>query len=92
MSTDNKELDKQDDRGDSFETAIVIQAENTDDGIRQEYAWVHLHYGKRDVDWQFEGQALSFHDDRPYDILRLILADGTKKDIYFDISSFFGKF
>jgi predicted RNA-binding protein associated with RNAse of E/G family len=36
-------------------------------------------------------QSLVFHEGKPYDILHIETIDGVQKEIYFDISSFFGK-
>jgi hypothetical protein len=37
-------------------------------------------------------QSLDFNDKKPYDVLTFETTDGTKKEIYFDISNFYGKF
>jgi len=67
--------------GSSFETAIP--AEN----IPWEYAWLRENYPGH----EFIMQSLAFEDGKPYDILEIKTADGETKEIYFDISSFFGK-
>ncbi len=68
--------------GSSFGKAIVVKS------IREEYAWVGEHYPGS----KFEQQSLRFQGKNPYDVLTFKLSDGSKKDFYFDISKFFGKF
>jgi hypothetical protein len=36
-------------------------------------------------------QSLTSHDGKAYDLIEIVTADGVKKVIYFDITSFFGK-
>lgn len=78
--------------GESIETAIIIEADSTAQGIPMEYAWLEEHFGERGRDWEFLMQALLQHEERSYDRLDIRLADGTDKSVYFDITSFFGKF
>lgn len=91
-ASNNHSPDEQFESGESMEEAIVIQADKTASGVSQEYQWVEQHFGKRGVDWQLVKQALLHKDDRAYDMLHIRLADGTEKQFYFDITSFFGKF
>jgi hypothetical protein len=74
--------------GSSIEKAIVVTATNEREGIRAEYAWLDKKYpgNKRG------GQSLSYHDKKPYDIIKVITADGKPVETYFDISNFFGKY
>jgi hypothetical protein len=74
--------------GKSFETAVVITETHERQGVDAEYAWIKVKYPGAKT----QGQALSSHDKKPYDIIHIVTAEGTKLDIYFDISSFFGKF
>ncbi len=68
--------------GSSFEKAIIAKS------IPFEYAWVAEHYPGSEMIMQ----SSSFQKKKPYDILSIKIADGEEKDVYFDISSFFGKF
>lgn len=74
--------------GSSFENAIVINATSESKGVDAEYAWLKEHY----AGYTNKGQKLSFNQKKPYDIINIELKDGTKKAVYFDISSFFGKY
>jgi len=77
--------------GESPEDAIVIKnAENHRAGAAAEYLYLQKRFGKEGVDWRLVFQAL-LTGDKPVDQLSIALPDGTIKDIYFDISAFFGK-
>ncbi len=78
--------------GDTPQTAIAIQgAPNTMAGIGAEYLCLEALFGRRGVDWQLERQALLARAGRHYDEMRLRLADGMVRTVYFDITDFFGK-
>ena len=71
----------------SIESAIVIQAANTQDGIAQEYAHIRRVY----PGWRRTRQALLSRNGRRYDMLTIASPSGETRDIYFDIDAFFGK-
>lgn len=73
--------------GSSFETAIVIQADDEFSGIAQETIWLKEHY----PGYKQTAQSLTFNDDLAYDLIDITTADGTELTIYFDINSFYGK-
>jgi hypothetical protein len=74
-------------RGLSCESAVVIEARSTDEGIKRENAWIRENYpGARK-----EGQSLMTCNDKPADAIHIVTADGNKVTIYFDISGWFGK-
>jgi hypothetical protein len=52
-----------------------------------EYVWVEKRYPGSRV----TGQVLLTRKRIPYDKLEIVTSDGRKIDVYFDISSFFGK-
>lgn len=79
-STSSAPASEQD--GSSFEKAIVVKS------IEAEYAWIRKNYPGSKVN----GQALLNNKNKYYDKLNITTAAGEKKDIYFDINSFFGKF
>ena len=79
--------------GDTMATAIVIKgAKSSLDGIPAEYHFLEKKYGKQQVDWQLRRQSLMHQGGKHYDLMQIELKDGTKKDVYFDITEFFGKF
>ena len=74
--------------GSSYATAIVIREKSETSGVAAEYQWIRVHYpGSKNG-----GQALVYNNKIPYDVLTITTEDGTKKDVYFDISNFFGKY
>ena len=52
-----------------------------------EHAYVREHYPTCTI----AGKRLLFHDGRPLDVLTIAASDGTLRDLYFDISQFYGK-
>ena len=77
--------------GDSREEAIVIKnAANHRAGVVAEYLYLQKRFGARDSQWRLVSQML-LTGEKPVDRLSIELTDGTIKDIYFDVSEFFGK-
>lgn len=75
--------------GSSEQNAVVINETGETAGVADEYAWLRNHY----PGYTFEKQSLVFSKDgHPYDVLDIKTSDGQKKEVYFDISKFFGKF
>jgi len=75
--------------GSSREKAIVILgAKNETRGVAAEYAWLKKHHSK----WKVAQQSLIMKKGKKYDVLTCVLPDGQKKEVWFDISDFFGKF
>ncbi len=66
--------------GSSYEKAVKVKS------VPEEYKWLRKYY----PEYIMIQQSLNFNDKSPYDILSIDI-EGIKKDIYFDISSFFGK-
>ncbi|MBS1663813.1 MAG: hypothetical protein JST68_22400 [Bacteroidetes bacterium] len=73
--------------GSSYENAIVIKETSEKKGVDAEYDWLREHY----PGYKRGRQALTTKNGKPYDVLSIETADGVKKDVYFDISKFFGK-
>jgi hypothetical protein len=74
--------------GSSEKTAVVINETSEMAGVDAEYAWLKKNY----PGYSSEGQALVMDKaGHPFDIIHIKTADGQKKDVYFDISKFFGK-
>ncbi len=80
--------------GRSIDDAIIINTTNHSVGVRAEYEYVSRHHGRRQVDWTLERQELTdeMENGRRYDILKVRLKSGEVKEIYFDITQFFGRF
>lgn len=74
--------------GDSFETAVVVNAKNSFVGIEAEYAYIANQCGEPHKDWKLQSQALREHGGKPYDVLTIALTGGTTRTFYFDIAKF----
>ena len=78
--------------GSSMATAVVIVgAPNEQVGVDAEYDWLARKLGRRGVDWTLGSQGLRNIKGRAYDVITVTVR-GKKRNIYFDISDFFGKF
>ena len=69
------------------ENAIVMHSTNEKDGMAEEYGWISGHYPGSKV----ESQALLHGDKKIFDLMNVRLKDGTGVRLYFDITSYFGK-
>ena len=56
--------------------------------VREEYEYLQQEYPT----WEFKLQAAIVNDEVKVDVLTIENAEGQTKDIYFDISSFFGNY
>ena len=74
--------------GSSYDKAIFIKEDHEQPGIHAEYAWIRAQYRGSKVN----GQSLNNYRNKPYDVIHITTADGTTRDVYFDISNFYGKF
>jgi|SRR5450759_1070236 len=73
--------------GSSIEQAVVVMAGSEQEGVRRENEWIFARYGK----FRKTGVGLETVEQRKYDVIRAELADHSEKEIFFDITSFFGK-
>jgi hypothetical protein len=78
--------------GSSLEKAVIINATSLSTGIPAEYAYIEQVCGKPDSDYIIEIQTQISQAGRDYDVLSIKMKDGTTRDFWFDITSFFGKF
>ena len=65
----------------TIETAIIANS------IKHEYEWIRNNY----ADSQLQAQMLTKHGRKHFDVLTIVMPTGEKKNIYFDISGFYGK-
>jgi hypothetical protein len=78
--------------GSSMEKAVkIVGAANSMEGISAEYQYLSNKYGIRGQDWNLEMQSLAQDKGKSFDVMMIVLKDGTKLSVYFDISEFFGK-
>jgi hypothetical protein len=80
--------------GTSEAQAVVIDgARGEQDGVASEYAWLDQVYGSRmQGGYRVLKQALRGSGGKHYDVLTVEAKDGTRTDVWFDISGYFGKF
>ena len=69
------------------QAVIVLNAENTKQGVAAENYWMK---------WKYEGskkleQQLSTVEERQYDVVAIELESGAQVEIWFDITEFYGK-
>jgi hypothetical protein len=76
--------------GSSAENAVIIEAKTEEAGVAKEYEYIEKTCGKRGEDWQLITQDLYSIKGRDYDMLAIRLQDGTRREVWFDITSFFG--
>ena len=72
--------------GSSREKAIIISDCDNTEGVQQEYVEI----SRRFENYKMIRQSLIGEGGKHYDVL-LINIDGQEKEIYFDITDFFGK-
>ena len=73
--------------GTSYDNMIVIQAQNEFAGVRAENQWLEENY----PGYQSIQQSVTKYNGKPVDIFKIKTKEGKTLEIYFDISSFFGK-
>jgi hypothetical protein len=74
--------------GSSYDNPITIEATSSRAGVAAEYVYLKEHYGARDV----QSQSLAYHGERYYDIFEITLHSGITHKLYFDITSFHGRY
>ncbi|MHB8391965.1 MAG: hypothetical protein ACYDBH_20710 [Acidobacteriaceae bacterium] len=78
--------------GTSFDDAIIDMADNEDDGVKSEYAYLQFHDCAPGVSWKTQMQSLLNHGKKVYDRLDTICPKSNeKRAFYFDITNYFGK-
>jgi len=74
--------------GSSKEKAIIISGAKSElEGVDAEFKFIQRLYS----DYELDNQTFIGEEDKKYDLLIIKLSDGTKKDIWFDISDFYGR-
>lgn len=74
--------------GNSTDDPVVVKgAADGQEGVRAEYTFL----AKRFPKCSQVSQRLIRHKGHPIDVIRIRLANGTERDVFFDISDFFGK-
>src|SRR5882672_5017894 len=68
-------------------TAVIISAKSDADGTHAVYAWLREHTSGSKV----KMQSLVNEAGRVYDVMEVVVADGSERSYFFDISKSFGK-
>ena len=78
--------------GESPAAAVIIKgAKDIVVGIAAEYYYLEMKYGQQNVKWKLISQNLLHKQDKHLDLLIIRLVDGSQKEVYFDITEFFGR-
>jgi hypothetical protein len=89
----NKKITYEGGSGDSTDSAIIIKgAYKMVDGTAAENAYLRSKYHEPGSDWQLVIQMILHKSIKTYHLMKIRLSDGTIKDIYFDVTEFFGKY
>lgn len=75
--------------GSSFEQSVIIAAEDATSGLLAEYRYIERRFGPINSAWRLVGQRPVERNLKSYDVLEIKLADGTRREFYFDISRFY---
>ncbi len=79
-------INKQD--GLSFETAVIISETSELKGLNAENKWIKDHY----LNFKLKTQTLSMHDNKPFDVITIIVPTDKEIKLYFNIENFYNKF
>jgi len=75
-------------KGNSLESAIIIEAQDTIGGVTEEHTFLDQLFSTLDIGIRSVEQTLIIEGQKQYDQFVITMDDGTKKIIFFDISSF----
>lgn len=80
--------------GSSLENALIVTAADTNDGVSAQKKYIESQCGKWPEDFLYELQLQINHIEleRHYDLIYVkMLKDESKREFWFDVTSFFGK-
>lgn len=78
--------------GQSFEDAIYINCNNTEDGIAAEYEYIENMFEELEIGYRVKRQELNHMENgKSFDVITLELIDKTEVNIYFEVSNFYGR-
>lgn len=73
------------------EAVMILGAENEMEGVEAEYNWLEKKYGEENVEWEINLQELVDEGNKQYDILRIKLLNSEIKEVWFEITEFYGR-
>ncbi|GAA4055659.1 hypothetical protein [Flavobacterium chungnamense] len=88
--SDTKETSevKSENDGSSYEKAIIIKAKDEMTGVNKVYSKLKELY----PGYKLISQGSGSKNGKHYDTMKIVTSDGEEKSVYFDITSFYGKF
>ena len=79
--------------GTSLSEAIKITGASTHfESVDAEYQFLSKRFGTKDDDFRIAQQHLVCDKERYYDVIKIILSDGKKMSVFFDITESYNKF
>jgi len=86
-------IDNTSEAGFSIENPVIIPASGSNYGVAAEYKWIEDRFGKRDIEWVLiNNHVVHAQNDRWIDVLEIMNADDTVRELYFNISECFHPF
>lgn len=78
--------------GSSLENALIVTAADTNDGVSAQKKYIESQCGEWNEDFLYELQLQINHIERHYDLIYVrMLKVESKREFWFDVTSFFGK-
>lgn len=74
--------------GSSYEKAVIIKANSEMTGVGEVYKAL----GKMYPGYKLVSQSTGSNGSKKYDVMKIVTSSGENKTVYFDITSFYGKF
>jgi hypothetical protein len=78
-------------KSDSLENPIVIDAQDTITGLTLEHGYIDEFINSLGGNVESIEQNLIYKDNRRYDQVIVTMDDGSERELFFDVSSFFGE-
>ena len=78
-------------KGDSLENPIIIDAPDAITGVALEHGYIDEFINSLDGDVESIQQNLIIDNGNKYDQVIVTMNDGIERELFFDISSFFGR-
>ena len=73
--------------GSSMEKAVLVEADNEEDGVLWERRWIFDHFGR----FRRKSVGLTAANGRHFDVFVVELADHSERTFYFDCTNFLGR-
>ena len=73
------------------EAIIILGAKDETEGVDAEYNWLEEKFGKQNISWELNDQELIDEGVIQYDVLSIKFPGGDTREIWFDITDFYGK-